>query len=328
MSISMDNATSNTNDVALFTTTLNPAFSNIFHVRYFLERFHVATNEFSGQYYPTISNCLVYLAEHANLFAYFSEGGEIYEEAIDSMRKKFKKYFFPISPIYGVAALLNPTKKLGGPQYLYQSIYNGLALKDKELSILSDAKASIKINSQTIYSVYQIAIDNARPNIPTPFSSSSQSSKRTAGVRALTTWTEFRGSQGCPTSDCSQLKELEVYLSQGLEEVNPDSSFNLLEWWKDKEKYFPILSRMARDILTIQASTVASKSAVSQARLQLGDYRVSMRESLEKLVLFRDWIRSERRNFGLAESQPEVDEAYEEMLFIQQIRLPLLFFFL
>jgi len=39
-----------------------------------------------------------------------------------------------------------------------------------------------------------------------------------------------------------------------------------------------------------------------------------MRESLEKSVLFRDWIRSERRNFGLVESQPEEDEAYEEML--------------
>jgi len=39
-----------------------------------------------------------------------------------------------------------------------------------------------------------------------------------------------------------------------------------------------------------------------------------MRDNLEKLVLFRDWILSERRNFGLVESQPKVDEAYEEML--------------
>ncbi|XP_070022403.1 zinc finger BED domain-containing protein RICESLEEPER 4-like [Nicotiana sylvestris] len=263
----------------------------------FLERFHVATNEFSRQYYPTISNCLVYLADLANLFAYFSEGEEIYEVAIDSMRKKFKKYFFPIFPIYGIAALLNPTMKLGGPQYWYRPIYNGLALAPEELSTLSDAHVSININALTIYSAYQTALDNARPDIPTPSSSSCQSSKRTTGVRALTAWTEFRGSQGCTTTDCSQLNELEVYLSQGLEEVNSDGSFNLLEWWKDKEKYFPILSRKARDILTIQASTVASESAFSQARLQLSDYRSSMRESLEKSVLFRDWIRSERRNF-------------------------------
>jgi len=96
--------------------------------------------------------------------------------------------------------------------------------------------------------------------------------------------------------------------------VKPGSSFNLLGWWKDKEKYFPVLSRMARDILSIQASTVASESAFSQARLQLGDYRVSMRESLEISELSRDCIHSVRRNIELAESQPEVEEAYEEML--------------
>jgi len=54
-----------------------------------LEKFHIVTNEFFEKYYPTISNCLVYIAELANLFAHFSEGGEIYKLAIDSMRKKF-----------------------------------------------------------------------------------------------------------------------------------------------------------------------------------------------------------------------------------------------
>ena len=97
-------------------------------------------------------------------------------------------------------------------------------------------------------------------------------------------------------------------MSQGLESENPDGSFDVLEWWKDKQKHYPVLSRMARDILSVQASTVASESAFSQARLQIGDHRASMRESLKKSVLFRDWIRSERRNFGLAESQPEIDE--------------------
>ncbi|XP_075078008.1 uncharacterized protein LOC107764896 isoform X1 [Nicotiana tabacum] len=117
-----------------------------------------------------------------------------------------------------------------------------------------------------------------------------------------------------PDVTVEELQELFGSIGQGIEEVNPDGSFNLLEWWKDKEKYFSVLSRVARDILTIQASTVASESAFSQARLQLGDYRASMRESLKKSVLFRDWIRSERRNFGLAESQPDEDKAYEEML--------------
>uniref|UniRef100_A0A1S3X9L1 3-hydroxyisobutyryl-CoA hydrolase n=1 Tax=Nicotiana tabacum TaxID=4097 RepID=A0A1S3X9L1_TOBAC len=34
----------------------------------------------------------------------------------------------------------------------------------------------------------------------------------------------------------------------------------------------------------------------------------------ERSILNKDWIRSERRNFGIAESQPAIDEAYEEMM--------------
>jgi len=87
----------------------------------------------------------------ANLFAHFLKGGKIYKLASDSMRKKFKKYFFSIFSIYGVAALLNPAMKLGGPQFWYETVYNGLALEDEELSKLLDTIASIKIKVQTIY---------------------------------------------------------------------------------------------------------------------------------------------------------------------------------
>jgi len=280
----------------------------------FLEHFQIATNAFSGQYYPTISNCLVYIAALSDLFVEFSEGGDIYELAINEMKQKFKKYFFPIPPIYGLAAMLNPTMKLGGPHFWYSNIYKALDLSNEEIATLADAKASIKINAQTVYNAYQLALEHARPTIPTPTSSSSQSSKRVAGLKALKSWTEFRGSQGENYDETSHLNELQVYLSQGLEKENPDGSFDLLEWWKAREKHFPVLARMARDILSIQASTVASESAFSQARLQIGDHRASMRDSLEKSVLFRDWIRSERRNFGIAEAQPAIDEAYEEMI--------------
>ena len=38
---------------------------------------------------------------------------------------------------------------------------------------------------------------------------------------------------------------------------------NLLLWWKEHVRAFPILSIMARDLLTPPTSTVASKSAFS-----------------------------------------------------------------
>ncbi|XP_070042860.1 uncharacterized protein [Nicotiana tomentosiformis] len=203
-----------------------------------LEKFHIATKGFLGQYYPIISNCLVYIAELENLFAYFSKGGEIYQLAIDSMRRKFKKYFSPIPTIYGVANLLNPYIKLGFPQFLYETIYKGLALEDDEEPKLPEAIALIRTNTETIYNAYQVLLNQARLNVPTPSSSDSQSFKRTVEVRGLSVWAGFGGSFSSCSNDFSQLNELEVYMSLRLDEVNPDDTFDILQWWKDKEKYF------------------------------------------------------------------------------------------
>ncbi|GJY51249.1 zinc finger BED domain-containing protein RICESLEEPER 2-like protein [Tanacetum coccineum] len=41
------------------------------------------------------------------------------------------------------------------------------------------------------------------------------------------------------------------------------ASYDVLGFWKSKENQFPVLSRMAMDILSVQASSVASESAFS-----------------------------------------------------------------
>ena len=58
---------------------------------------------------------------------------------------------------------------------------------------------------------------------------------------------------------------------------------------------------MVRDVLAIQASSVASEVAFSAARLQIGDHRHSLVEdSLETTFLIRDWYNAERRNNNLS----------------------------
>mgnify|MGYP000948364819 CR=1 FL=1 len=51
---------------------------------------------------------------------------------------------------------------------------------------------------------------------------------------------------------------------------------NPLEWWRSNRETLPILSRMARDYLGIQSSSVASERAFSGARQTCTDNRASL----------------------------------------------------
>ncbi|KAL1111766.1 hypothetical protein V6Z11_D02G082500 [Gossypium hirsutum] len=85
--------------------------------------------------------------------------------------------------------------------------------------------------------------------------------------------------------------ELDRYLGED-EEVNDSSSFDLLLWWKMNTLRFPILAQMARDILAIPISTVASESAFSTDGRVLDSFRSSLTPVMvEALVCTQDWLR-------------------------------------
>ena len=59
----------------------------------------------------------------------------------------------------------------------------------------------------------------------------------------------------------SKRTKLDIYLAETI--VEDDGNFEILRWWKLNCERFPILSRMARDVLGVPISTVASESAFS-----------------------------------------------------------------
>ncbi|KAG8482803.1 hypothetical protein CXB51_024369 [Gossypium anomalum] len=84
--------------------------------------------------------------------------------------------------------------------------------------------------------------------------------------------------------------ELDRYLGED-KEVKNSSSFDLLLWWKMNSLRFPILAQMARDILAIPISTVASKSAFSTGGRVLDSFRSSLTPLMvEALVCTQDWL--------------------------------------
>ncbi|KAK1381887.1 hypothetical protein POM88_019622 [Heracleum sosnowskyi] len=81
------------------------------------------------------------------------------------------------------------------------------------------------------------------------------------------------------------------YLSDTL--VKEADPFDILNWWKTNSSKYPVLSEMARNVLSVPVSTVASESAFSTRGRILDSYRSSLRpKTVEALVCAQNWLRS------------------------------------
>ncbi|XP_050207815.1 zinc finger BED domain-containing protein RICESLEEPER 2-like [Mercurialis annua] len=106
--------------------------------------------------------------------------------------------------------------------------------------------------------------------------------------------------------------ELDIYLSGGV--VGNEENFDILRWWKLNSERFPILSRMARDVLAVPVSTVASESAFSTSGRVLDDFRSSLTPALvEALICTQDWLKDPTQPVSVEESLDELEQ-FEEGL--------------
>ena len=84
--------------------------------------------------------------------------------------------------------------------------------------------------------------------------------------------------------------ELDRYLNSPV-----DSGANPLIWWKVHEKDYPILSQMAKDYLSIQATSVPSERAFSISGLTISKVRNRLNpETARAIICMKHWI-SEKR---------------------------------
>ncbi|KAK2981094.1 hypothetical protein RJ640_012049 [Escallonia rubra] len=89
--------------------------------------------------------------------------------------------------------------------------------------------------------------------------------------------------------------DLETYLEEGVYicEVNLESQFDVIGWWKANNLKHKILSKIAVDILSIPITTVASEAAFSTGGRVIDPYRASLStKTVEALICGGDWIRS------------------------------------
>ena len=88
--------------------------------------------------------------------------------------------------------------------------------------------------------------------------------------------------QGKQHVEC--VDEVAKYLMENIEGEN-DKTFNILAWWKYNTNKYSILSRLARDVLVVPVSTVASELAFSMGGRILDPFYSSLApEMVQSLI--------------------------------------------
>jgi hypothetical protein len=146
----------------------------------------------------------------------------------------------------------------------------------------------------TLFEEYK-AMYGVNDKAPQPSKSEPTASQSKRVSRWMTVITEH--NEGATTKS-----KLDKYLSED-NEVDI-AGFDILKWWRVNSTRFPKLSRLARDLLAIPVSSVASESAFSAGGRTLEDFRTSLTPTMvERLVCANDWIRG--GNFVSVEEDTE-----------------------
>ncbi|XP_048596538.1 zinc finger BED domain-containing protein DAYSLEEPER-like [Brassica napus] len=87
------------------------------------------------------------------------------------------------------------------------------------------------------------------------------------------------------------LTELNRYLGETL--VLGSEDFDVLRWWRVNNTNYPILSKIAADILPIPCSTVSPDSVFDTEVKEMDNYRISLPSgTLEALLCTKDWLKN------------------------------------
>ena len=273
----------------------------------FLKIFDISTKIFCGIYYPTISRVIIQLC-NITLKMNSYDCIDIFTPVLEVMRAKFNKYWEYIPIIYGIGVVMDPRYKIDSLRiWLIEILYPN---DPERVNIwLEDVRQTLF----DLYEYYKNLVGESRPHATQSVRSSTSSS---SGFGALSILKSRRLQNATSSSTPSPgFSELQRYLDHPPIDVDEENEtdFNLLGWWKQQEPRYSVLSVMARDILSVPVSTVASESAFSTSGRIISPSRASLNpESLELLICKKDWELADKRQQEHAR-MAELEEQMQEL---------------
>ncbi|GJZ71989.1 zinc finger BED domain-containing protein RICESLEEPER 2-like protein [Tanacetum coccineum] len=214
------------------------------------------------------------------------------------MKTKFEKYWDTYSMILSFAVILDPRYKMKIIEYCFDKL--GMVGE-----MLSDKVGSIESGLRKLYNGYQVRADAIHDlNLAT-----SQNVAVENPSDYLDGFESFRSRYDNVLKEKSQLDK---YLEEPPLDRFQHPNLNILQYWKENQGRYPELAQMARDILSIPITTVASESSFSIGGRIISKYRsLLLSDNVEALLCTRDWIFDQE---GEGEDILKMDKQIEKRL--------------
>ncbi|XP_071727965.1 zinc finger BED domain-containing protein DAYSLEEPER-like [Rutidosis leptorrhynchoides] len=214
-------------------------------IKELLEPFYVITTLFSGSKYPT-SNMYFHNVWkiQRRIQEEMTNSDPLIREMAFEMKAKFDKYWENYSMILSFAIILDPRYKVKIVEYCFDKLgIEDMDLKEKVDNVVNGLKR--------LYKEYEISSNVVHG------STLGRSSKDGKGDD-LDGFDTYQSRFSEPENEKSQLEQ---YLADPL--VDRNSDIDILHYWRGNQERYPHLALMARDILSIPITTVASESSFS-----------------------------------------------------------------
>ncbi|KAF7841996.1 zinc finger BED domain-containing protein RICESLEEPER 2-like [Senna tora] len=275
----------------------------------FLKVFYEATLSFSGSLHVTSNTFFQKLCDINKLLKKWSESQDrLLNNMAKNMKSKLDKYWDGgdnMNYLLFVAVVLDPCNKLAYVEFCFRRMYGSnqcASMLDKLRGILNKLFEYYQV-------LYPLPVDTGDSScLSTDITSEGGGDDDDDG-----SWSSEFYSQVKKKQNDDKKNELERYLDDDVE-FNYDG-FDILKWWKSKTVKYPILSRIARDVLAIPISTVSSESAFSTGGQVLDPFRSSLNPTtVESLICAQNWLRTPKKEIDLRISMDEIERIEAELV--------------
>ncbi|KAK4389926.1 Zinc finger BED domain-containing protein RICESLEEPER 2 [Sesamum angolense] len=201
-------------------------------------------------------------------------------DMVKRMKIKFDKYWDETNLLMSIAAVLDPGCKMKALEFCFSKLYSSKKV-EREISF-------VRNSLHELYSEYALMYNDEGESCGQMQGGSSQG-QSTSNVGISRGWSQYADFLESVQSVQPQKSELDMYFEESCYSLKKDNKiekeFDVLEWWRVNSVKYKILSFMARDILVIPVTTVASEATFSSGSRVIDKYRASLTSETVQVLM-------------------------------------------